>query len=96
MKSLAFNVLTSLYIVFEGIIMRFYEISTEVAEKRRWRYKYLVRPDMRKRFKAILSYAGYTVDDLACLLEVLPETIEKYIQDCTKIPIDDLWLIALY
>lgn len=72
-----------------------YDASPEVAEKRRQTYKNLVRKSMNERFRAILKYAGYTVEDLAWLLEETPETIKKYMKDCSLIPIDKLWLIAL-
>ncbi|MBO5284571.1 MAG: helix-turn-helix transcriptional regulator [Alphaproteobacteria bacterium] len=76
--------------------MNFFDFSLEVTEKRKWVYKNLVRKNMKERFEAILKYTGYTVDDLACLLNKTPKTIERYMRDCTKIPIDDLLLIALF
>lgn len=76
--------------------MDLYDVSPDVAEKRKWTYKNIVQKSMNERFRAILEYAGYTAEDLAWLLEETPETIEKYMRDCSKIPIDDLWLIALF
>lgn len=75
--------------------MELYKFTPELVEKRKWVYQHLVRNRMRKRFGAILKYAGYTAEDLACVLGKPLETIEKYLSDCTEIPIDDLWLIAL-
>ncbi|MBO5038054.1 MAG: helix-turn-helix transcriptional regulator [Alphaproteobacteria bacterium] len=75
--------------------MKFFDFSPEVTARRKWVYKNLVRKNMKERFGAILKYAGYTVDDLACLLNRSPKTIERYVHDCTKIPIDELLLIAL-
>ena len=76
--------------------MDLYNTSPEKAEKRRWTYHNLVRKNMNERFQAVLEYAGYTAEDLGWLLDRNPEVIDKYMRDCTKIPVDELWLIALF
>ncbi len=74
--------------------MKFFDITPELIEKAHWRYERLIRENTNKRIALILKYAGYSVADLACFLEVDEDTIIRYMKDFSKMPIKKLVLLG--
>ena len=74
--------------------MTFFNITPEFIEKAHRRYNNIIRHSTNKRIKVILKYAGYTVEDLAVLLEVDVETAKRYMKDFTKMPLKEIWLLG--
>ncbi|MCM1323886.1 MAG: hypothetical protein NC218_06970 [Acetobacter sp.] len=70
------------------------KITPDFIKKAHWYYEYFMRKDTNERIRLLLEYCGYSMTDLALLLDVEEADVECYLVDFTKMPLQKMWLLG--
>lgn len=74
--------------------MTLFNITPEFIKKAHNRYNLFMRQSTNERIRTVLDYAGYTIEELAVLLDLDIEILQEYMKDFTKMPLKKLWLLG--